>query len=137
MVGGLIRRHSVHSANDLSLVNRDTIETKYHFYASVPAPHVLLLFGSDAIYYNILAEEASALMELLTNNHAFVDRNKRIAFAATDTFVRLNGYYLDVEAKSTHDFMTEKIARGEFRFGLISEWIFGVMRPLSEEGANK
>lgn len=88
-------------------------------------------------YYNSLAEEAAALMESLTNNHAFVDGNKRVAFAATDTFLRLNGYYLDVEAKSTYDFMTEKIARGEFRFGLISEWIFGVMRPLSEEGANK
>jgi death-on-curing protein len=59
-------------------------------------------------YHNSLAEEAAALMEPLTNNHAFVDGNKRIAFAASDTFLRLNGYYLGVEPKSTRDFMTEK-----------------------------
>lgn len=84
-------------------------------------------------YYNNLAEEAAALMESLANNHAFVDGNKRISFAATDTFLRLNGHYLDVESKPAHDFITDKIARGEFRFDLIRDWISEVMRPLSNK----
>jgi death-on-curing protein len=36
-------------------------------------------------------------MESLANNHAFLDGNKRISFAATDTFLRVNGHYLEVE----------------------------------------
>ena len=84
-------------------------------------------------YYNDLAEEAAALMESLVNNHAFFDGNKRISFAATDTFLRLNGYYLDVDAKSTQDFMTESIGRSEFRFDLIRDWISDAMRQLPEQ----
>lgn len=84
-------------------------------------------------YYNTLIEEASALMESLANNHAFFDGNKRISFAATDTFLRLNGYYLQVEAKATHNFITEKIADGAFRFNLIRKWISTAIRPLPDD----
>ncbi len=84
-------------------------------------------------YYASLTEEASALMESLANNHAFIDGNKRICFAATDTFLRLNGFYLKVESEPTHDFITERIARGEFRFDAIHKWISSVIQPLSED----
>jgi len=47
-------------------------------------------------YYGTLAEEAAALMESLANNHAFLDGNKRASFAVTDTFLRLNGFYLSL-----------------------------------------
>lgn len=86
-------------------------------------------------YYNSLTEEASALMESLANNHAFWDGNKRICFAATDTFLRLNGFYLKVESKPTHEFITERIARGEFRFDAIHEWIASVIQSLPENEA--
>jgi len=42
-------------------------------------------------YYDDLVHEAAALMESLANNHAFLDGNKRISFAVTDTFLRMNG----------------------------------------------
>ena len=42
-------------------------------------------------YYKNIIEEASALMESLAMNHCFVDGNKRIAFFATDIFLRMNG----------------------------------------------
>ncbi len=57
--------------------------------------------------------------------------------SAADTFLRLNGCYLDVEAKSTHDFITDTIARNQFRFDLIRDWISAVMRPLSSEAAHR
>ncbi len=88
-------------------------------------------------YYNTLIEEASALMESLANNHAFFDGNKRVSFAATDTFLRLNGYYLRVEAKATHDFITEKIANGVLRFNLIREWISTAIRPLLDDAEDQ
>lgn len=74
-------------------------------------------------YYATLVEEAAALMESLANNHAFLDGNKRTSFAVTDTFLRLNGSYLEVDALQAYGFMTEAISKGEFRFDRIRDWI--------------
>lgn len=43
-------------------------------------------------YYHDIIEEAGALMESLAMYHPFVDGNKRLAFFATDVFLRLNGF---------------------------------------------
>lgn len=75
-------------------------------------------------YYKNLFEEAAALMESLANNHGFVDGNKRTAFVATDTFLRLNGFCLQVEPLAAHNLMTKAIAQHVFNFGLVLEWIF-------------
>ena len=48
-------------------------------------------------YYQDITEESSALMESLAMNHPFVDGNKRMAFFATDAFLRFNGYYIDCD----------------------------------------
>jgi death on curing protein len=45
------------------------------------------VFRPQVGYYGTIAEEAAALMESLANNHPFVDGNKRVAFAATHTFL--------------------------------------------------
>ncbi len=42
-------------------------------------------------YYGDIVEEAAALLESLLVNHPFVDGNKRVAFAACDVFLRING----------------------------------------------
>ena len=81
-------------------------------------------------YYSTLIEEAAALMESLANNHAFLDGNKRISFAVTDTFLRLNGSYLEVGPLQAHSFMTEAISKGEFRFEHIRDWISLHLKPL-------
>jgi death on curing protein len=75
-------------------------------------------------YYNNLFEEAAALMDSLANNHCFNDGNKRTAFISTDTFLRRHGFYLDVEAVAARNLMAEGIARKQFNFGVILEWIF-------------
>lgn len=75
-------------------------------------------------YYNHLFEEAAALMDSLANNHCFNDGNKRTAFVATDTFLRRHGFYLDVEPIPARNLMAEGIARKQFNFGVILEWIF-------------
>lgn len=63
------------------------------------------LFRPQSGYYLDLAEMAAALFESLIKNHPFVDGNKRVAFFATDVFLRVNGYRLEVEAKSAHTFL--------------------------------
>jgi death-on-curing protein len=74
-------------------------------------------------YYSALAEEAAALMESLANNHAFLDGNKRTSFAVTDTFLRLNGFYLEVNPLEAYNFISEAMSKGEFRFNRIRDWI--------------
>jgi death-on-curing protein len=81
------------------------------------------VFRPQTGYYNSLQEEAAALMESLANNHGFVDGDKRIAFSATDTFLRINGFYLDVSAEEGFDFIYGSMDRREFRFARILDWI--------------
>src|SRR3972149_308575 len=49
------------------------------------------LFRPQTGYYADLIEEAAALWESLAQNHPFVDGNKRTVFAATYTFLAING----------------------------------------------
>ena len=81
------------------------------------------VFRPQIGYYNGIAEEAAALMESLANNHPFLDGNKRVSFAAAHTFLIVNGYDLEVKPLEAYEFMMQSIARGEFRFGPILEWI--------------
>jgi|SRR5215467_489650 len=81
------------------------------------------VFRPQTGYYNSLQEEAAALMESLGNNHGFLDGNKRIAFSATDTFLRINGFYLDITAEEGHEFIYGSMDRDEFKFARILDWI--------------
>jgi len=81
------------------------------------------VFRPQVGYYNSIEEEAAALMESLGNSHGFLDGNKRIAFTAADVFLRRNGFYIDVEGIDGHAFIDGSIARHEFRFAQIRDWI--------------
>ncbi len=91
------------------------------------------VFRPQTGYYESLQEEAAALMESLGMNHGFTDGNKCIAFAAADVFLRLNGFYIDVTADEGHTLIEGSIARSEFRFGKVLEWIRGHMKPLASK----
>jgi death on curing protein len=80
-------------------------------------------------YYNDIIEEAAALMESLAKNRAFLDGNKRVAFVMTDTMLRANGYFLDVEALAAHKRIKEATDRKEFRFPWIRDWIASIIKP--------
>jgi death-on-curing protein len=83
------------------------------------------VFRPQTGYYNDLSEEAAALFESLVNNHAFVDGNKRVGFAAMHTFLLVNGFDLDVSGKAAFEFMIKTMEAGKFRFALLREWIAG------------
>lgn len=74
-------------------------------------------------YYADLAEMATALFESLIINHPFVDGNKRIAFFATDVFLRLNEWRLDVDAEEAHSFLTERLEGHTCDFAHLLPWI--------------
>jgi len=90
------------------------------------------VFRPQIGYYESIEEEAAALMESLGNNHPFVDGNKRIAFTLTDVFLRMNGYFLDVEPEAANKFIRGAMARGDFRFGPVRDWIARNRRKLTE-----
>jgi death-on-curing protein len=81
------------------------------------------VFRPQTGYYNSIEEEAAALMESLGNNHGFLDGNKRIAFTATDVFLRRNGFYIEVEGADGYSFINGSMERNKFRFAEILDWI--------------
>jgi len=74
-------------------------------------------------YYDDIAEMAAAMFESLLMNHPFVDGNKRVAFFATDVFLRLNGWKLRVEADPAHAFLIGLLERQECGFDRLLPWI--------------
>ena len=59
------------------------------------------LFRPQSGYYADLIEEAAALWESLSQHRPFLDGNKRTAFAATYTFLAMNGARITADARET------------------------------------
>ena len=83
-------------------------------------------------YYDGLIEEAAALMESLAMNHPFVDGNKRIALAATDVFLRLDGRIIDCDGDETYEFFMRLFQTNSFRFDQLRTWLEEHVRPIGE-----
>ncbi len=81
-------------------------------------------------YYDGLIDKAAALMESLANNHPFVDGNKRVAFFVTDTFLRMNGHFIDCDNDEAYAFLMGLFETGTFRFNELSSWLEEKVQPL-------
>jgi len=81
------------------------------------------LFRPQTGYYADLIEEAAALWESLAQNHAFIDGNKRTAFAATYTFLAINGARLMADAEETYAFVAGLYEANQFSFGKLVPWL--------------
>ena len=81
------------------------------------------LFRPQTGYYTHLEEMAAAMFESLLVNHAFLDGNKRIAFFATDVFLRLNGWKLRVSADEGERFIVGMLEENRVSFDKIVPWI--------------
>ena len=81
------------------------------------------LFRLQSGYYVDIIEEAAALMESLAINHPFVDGNKRVAFAATDIFLRINGYRINCESMIIYADMMQMFETGSFDLSHLEPWL--------------
>jgi len=88
------------------------------------------LYRPQTGYYDDLIAMSAALFESLLMNHPFVDGNKRAAFFMSDTFLRLNGYKLDVEAQAAHSFIVGLLDQQSVGFEILSDWIGSHLRQL-------
>ena len=81
-------------------------------------------------YYSGIIEEAAALLESLATNHPFVDGNKRAAFATTEVFLRMNGYYIDCDSVEAHNHFMNLFDTNSFRFAELVAWLGDHVKPL-------
>ncbi len=80
-----------------------------------------MIYGGEELYPS-LAEKAGALVYSLVKNHAFVDGNKRIAHAAMEVFLVLNGYEVRAQVEEQERVM-RVVAAGEMEREALVEWI--------------
>lgn len=85
-------------------------------------------------YYNDIIAEAAALMESLAINHPFIDGNKRVAFAACDVFLRINGYRIMSEPMALYQQMMDLFESQTFEFKYIERMLRAVCKPLRNNG---
>jgi death-on-curing protein len=74
-------------------------------------------------YYKSLSEQAAALLQSLSANHCFVDGNKRVAFAATAIFLRMNGFRIEVDPDEGEKFLLDRLIVGKAEIPEITKWI--------------
>jgi death on curing protein len=74
-------------------------------------------------YYPDLIGEAAALWESLSQNHPFIDGNKRTAFACTYTFLAINGVGITADTKSVYAFLSALYEDKQFRFEALDQWL--------------
>lgn len=77
---------------------------------------------------DLTVAEAAALLESLAINHPFVDGNRRIAFAAADVFLRINGWRLRRPPMQIYAEMMQMFESGTFDIVHLDPWLrsFGV-----------
>lgn len=90
------------------------------------------LFRPQTGYYEDLVAEAAALMESLAINHPFVDGNKRIAFAAADVFLRVNGWRAQRAPMQIYAEMMQMFESGTFDIAHLDPWLRGFARAEGE-----
>ena len=74
-------------------------------------------------YYKTLSLEAAALLQSLAQNHPFVDGNKRVAFATTAIFLRMNGYRLKVDPDNGESFIIDRVIKKKIDIAEIASWL--------------
>ncbi len=87
------------------------------------------LFRPRTGYYEDIVAEAAALFESLAINHPFLDGNKRTAFAATDTFLRINGHRIGGKAAELHTELMGMFEEATFDFAHLEPWLRGRVEP--------
>jgi len=81
----------------------------------------LATFGGEDLYLDIFTKTA-VLLYKITNNHPFVDGNKRVGFVSAITILELNGYRFAAGQEEIVQFML-KVAQGKINIIEIEQWL--------------
>lgn len=81
------------------------------------------LFRMQSGYYPDVIGEAAALWESLSQNHPFLDGNKRTAFACAYTLLAINGIGITADAESIYAFLMDLYEGNRFQFEELDRWL--------------
>jgi death-on-curing protein len=70
------------------------------------------------------------LLESLSQNHPFIDGNKRTAIAITAAFLRINGWRLEFDDPQAYHSLMQLYERNQFRFELLEPWLRQHTQPI-------
>lgn len=84
-------------------------------------------------YYDTLSLQAAALLQSLCQNHCFVDGNKRVAFACTAIFLRMNGYRLVVKPSNGESFLVKQVIQERASIEDIATWLENCMQSVDKK----
>ena len=109
---------------DILAIHEDQIE-RYGGAHGIRDPGLLeaALFRPQTGYYDTLIDEAAALWESLSQNHPFVDGNKRTAFAATFVFLAINGLDVTSSDDDSQVFILDLYDSGGVNFENLQSWL--------------
>jgi len=96
------------------LLNQDALEAACH------APRKILYYEDGD-----LVDCTAAIMWHVCADHPFVDGNKRTAFAATYTFLAINGTMLTADSAESYAFISGLYDAGTFNFDNLRAWLYG------------
>ena len=74
-------------------------------------------------YYVDLIAEASALWESLSQNHPFLDGNKRLSITLTSGFLSVNGVELIFDDLEAYTFVIDLYDSGTFKREMLEKWL--------------
>jgi len=86
-------------------------------------------FGGEDLYPTLI-DKASALAYSLCKNHPFVDGNKRLAHAAMEVFLVLNGFEVNASVDEQEKLFLD-LARGELGREELTDWLQKKAVPIS------
>ena len=81
-------------------------------------------------YYDTLSMQAAALLQSLCQNHCFIDGNKRVAFANTAIFLRMNRYRLSVNPDAGESFLIDQVIQKRATIEVIAAWLEDCMKKV-------
>ena len=110
--------------DDILAIHADQIE-RYGGGEGIRDPGLLeaALFRPQTGYYPTLIDEAAALWESLSQNHPFVDGNKRTAFAATYVFLAINKLEITATDDQSQDFVLGLYSASRVTFENLRAWL--------------
>lgn len=79
----------------------------------------------------VAVDEAAALSETLSQNHPFIDGNKRPPFTATYTSLCTDGYLVIASARQTSEFIMDLDSANDFVHEQLIPWLRKHTRHLS------
>jgi len=84
----------------------------------------------QSAYYKDIVERAAALLESLSQNHPFIDGNKRTAIAVTAAFLRVNGLRLEFDDLEAFQFLIHLYETNQFHFARLEPWLRQHSQPV-------